>query len=68
MRTDIIKIICDLPEDADEKYAGGLWDLAGLIQSICAGAEDDEEAQDRVYERNSQGGQYGKVFRTYQRA
>ena len=49
MRTDIIKIICDLPEDADEKYAGGLWDLAGLIQSICAGAEDDEEAQDRVY-------------------
>ncbi len=26
-----IEIICNVPEDEDEKGAGGLWDLAGKI-------------------------------------
>ncbi len=35
-----VKIICSLPSECDEKYAGGLWDLSAKIAFTIAMEQD----------------------------
>lgn len=57
MLKSLIKIKCDIPADADEKGAGGLWDLAGELGELAGNAHGDIDAwgsecgQEEIYNR-----------------
>lgn len=56
-KSSLIKITCDIPADADEKCAGGLWDLAGELGELAGNAHGDPNAwgaeygQEEIYNR-----------------
>ncbi len=45
----MVHIVCDIPDDMDEKGVGGLWDLSGSIYYACANAKNDDEAEYAIY-------------------